>query len=107
MTLIKDPIDHSLSIAATAMMTVDVNMSGTVNVCAEAVDGRLPRLLVLSGDRELMDAACLAEHVQLDLLGLKICTVVAAQAGEPGSILVEAQPLFRELAINLEALSYD
>jgi hypothetical protein len=71
MTLLKDSTYRSLSIAATAMLTVDANMSGTVNVRAEAVDGLPPCLLELNGDRELMDAACQSEHVQLEMMGLK------------------------------------
>jgi hypothetical protein len=106
MTL-KDATYHSLSIAATAMLTVDANMSGTVNVRAEAVDGLPPCLLELSGNRKLMDAAGQSEQVQLELIGLKFRTHVAAQMKQFGNILVEAHPLFRAMTDNLEARNCD
>lgn len=107
MTLLRDSTYHSLSMAATATLTVDANMSGTVNIRAEAVDGLSPCLLELSGDPELMRSAYQSEHVQLELLGLRFRTHVAGQIKESGSILVEAHPLFRAMANCLEARNCD
>jgi hypothetical protein len=89
-------------LTGTALLSVE-GTTGTVSVYAEAVDAQPPALLELRGDRELMDAAAAAEHVQLDIAGLKFGTHVAAQMMEFGNILVEAHPLFRALASNLEA----
>jgi hypothetical protein len=107
MTHLKDSTDHSLSMAGTAMLTVNANIKGTVNVRAEAVDGLPPCLLELSGDRKLMDAAGQSEQVLLELIGLQFRTYVAAQMKESGNILVEAHALYREMATNLEARNCD
>lgn len=96
-------LDASFSLTGTAVLTVEGITSGTVGVRAEAVDGLPPCLLELSGDRKLMDAAAQSEQVQLELIGLKFRTHVAAQMKEFGNILVEAHPLFRGMARNLEA----
>ena len=91
--------------AATAMLTVDANMSGTVDVRAEAVDGLLPGLLTLSGHQELIEAAYYSAFVQLELLELKFRTRVAGQSKTSGNIFVIAEPLYRAMARHLKARS--
>jgi hypothetical protein len=104
--MINDSTYDWLSILGTGMLTVDANMSGTVNISVDVTDGKPPSLLRISGDRELIEAAGQSGRVLLELVGLKFRTCVTTQMKKPSRIFVEAKPLFQALARHLEARSY-
>jgi hypothetical protein len=93
------------SLFGIALLKVNANWSGTVDVSAEAVDGLAPGLLKLSGHPELMEAAYHSSTVQLELLGFKFRTRVRGQSKDTGNIFVVAQPLFSAMAKHLKARS--
>jgi hypothetical protein len=93
-----------LSIRATAILTVDGIMSDAVDVGAMSRDSRVPGLLHISGDPELMEVARHRKTVKLDLLGLKFRARVAGHFKESGILLVASEPLFRAMAKHLKTL---
>jgi hypothetical protein len=88
---------QTLSIRATAILTVDGILSDTVDVGGMSRNSRVPGLLHISGDPELIEVARHRKTVKLDLLGLKFRTRVAGYYKESEILLVASEPLFRAM----------
>ena len=90
------------SISGPALLTVDKDHRGTVQVYAQSEDGCVPSLIEVTGQPELLQAALRHKFVQLEMSGLRFRSSIAGKVKGSDELFVVAAPLFQAIARQLK-----
>ena len=96
--IIKSRLPRSLCFIGGGVLRVTAEKWGPVALYAHSIDDFVPGVLEVSGEYQLIDAACHRTTIRLELCGLTFRARVMGQRKETGALLVAAAPMFRAMA---------